>query len=184
MAFLLNTQPLLTELADTLRLMLLLGCRRKELKELSAASINADWGTVQLRKTKNKTNRVIAVSRTAQDILRKYSSPLLSKTSESVFYEAVAEASNAAGLLYGDRVDRGWVPHDLRHTVATVVESSGIRYSVVAALLGHKRKDETATYTHANLDDLRKAASVLENWCREIDGFIDHQVELRDAMLP
>lgn len=179
----LNADPLSQQLADTLRLMLLTGARRKELKPLSAESVNHDWSTVQFRKTKNKSNRVMAVSEMARSILSRYDKPLLAEVSEWKFYEMVAEASKAAGLPYGDRVEGGWVPHDLRHTAATVLESLGVRYTVVSALLGHKRRDQTATYTHASLEDLRQAAAVLDAWCREIDGFVMGYGELRDAML-
>ena len=178
-----NADPSLAEVGDTLRLMLLTGARRKEIRTLNAASINADWRTVQLRNTKNSTHRVIALSKTAQAILSKYSNPMMASVSESQFYDLMAEISQAAGLPYGNDTKGGWVPHDLRHTVATVVESSGVRYSVVAALLGHKRKDQTATYTHANLDDLRQAVEVMERWCQEIDDFMWSYMPLNQAIL-
>lgn len=178
-----NANSSMAEIGDTLRLMLLTGARRKEIRTLSAASINADWRTVQLRHTKNSTHRVIALSATAQAILSKYSNPMMASVSESQFYDLMAEVSAAANLAYGNDTEGGWVPHDLRHTVATVIESSGIRYSVVAALLGHKRKDQTATYTHANLEDLRKAVEVMESWCQEIDDFVGNLATLNDAKL-
>lgn len=179
----LNAEPGLTEVADTLRLMLLTGARRKEIRTLSAESINYDWRTVQLRKTKNGTNRVVPLSQTSIDILSKYSKPMLAKVSESQFYDLMAEFSEAGKLSYGNNIDGGFVPHDFRHTVATHLESSGTPYSHVAALLGHKRKDQTATYTHANLENLRAAVERLENWCREIDEFIPGQVRSNSAKL-
>jgi integrase len=80
-----------------------------------------------------------------------------------------------SGVAYGDNVDNGWVIYDLRHVAATVMENAGIPYSAVSAILGHKRKDQTATYAHAQLDTLRRAVEVLESHCREIDGFFSEK---------
>jgi site-specific recombinase XerD len=70
------------------------------------------------------------------------------------------------------------VMYDLRHCAATVMKNAGVPYSAVAAILGHKRKDQTATYTHAQLSTMRRGVESLESWCQEIDGFFssfDHQ---------
>jgi len=157
---------------DTLRLMLLTGARKKELIGLSVEKINQDWRTTQFLRTKNKTNRTAAMSDLAIEILqRRAGKPLLKERSGSAFERALKRASDAVGLIYGDQQKGGWVAHDLRHTAATVLESAGVKYSAVAAVLGHKRRDQTATYTHASLADLQHAVAVLDAWCREIDGF-------------
>lgn len=179
----LNSNPDLTEIGDTLRLMLLTGCRRIEIRQLNAGLINRDWHFVQLQKTKNTRKRLVALSKTAETILGKYSNSMMADCSESQFYDLMAEVSAAAAIPYGNATKEGWVPHDLRHTVATTVESSGVRYSVVSALLGHKRKDETATYTHASLADLHEAVKVMETWCQEIDGFTSDHLKL-DRLKP
>lgn len=171
------------DIGDALRLMLLTGARKKELKKLTIASVNWDWKTAQFLKTKNKTNRTVALSDMLLEILRRREGkPLFGEVSNTTFLRSLRLASANAGVLYGDRVDGGWVPHDLRHTAATVMESAGVKYSAVAAVLGHKRSDQTATYTHVSLDDLRAAVAVLENWCREIDGFVRGQVQTSGAM--
>jgi integrase len=86
-------------------------------------------------------------------------------------YTALQRAATIAGVEYGDRVEGGWVIYDLRHVAGTVMENAGIPYSAVAAILGHARKDQTATYTHVQLETLRRGMEVLEKHCREIDGF-------------
>jgi hypothetical protein len=50
-------------------------------------------------------------------------------------------------------------------------EDAGAPYSAVSTLLGHKRKDQTATYTHAQMPAMKKTVEVLEEWCKQIDGF-------------
>jgi hypothetical protein len=43
-----------------------------------------------------------------------------------------------------------------------------------AAILGHERRDQTATYTHVKLEKMRRGVEVLEKHCREIDGFFQN----------
>lgn len=132
----------------------------------------ADPECYQINVVRRIFKQFVALSPLAQEILRRHETPLMNDVADWKFYEMITEVSEAARLPYGDKAKDGWVPHDLRHTAATVIESKGIRYSVVSALLNHKRRDQTATYTHASLEDLRGAVTVLENWCREIDGFL------------
>lgn len=164
------------DVGDALRLMLLTGARKKELTGLTIEKVNQDWQTTQFLKTKNGLNRTVAVSNMVLEILRRRAGkPLLVAFSHQYFWKLIARASTAAGVIYGDQVEGGWVPHDLRHTAATVLETAGVKYSAVAAVLGHKRSDQTATYTHASLGDLRAAVKVLETWCQGIVNFIpDH----------
>ena len=47
--------------------------------------------------------------------------------------------------------------HDLRHTYASVLASSGISLPIVGALLGHTQPQTTARYAHLYDDPLREA---------------------------
>jgi integrase len=171
------------DLADMLRMMLLTGARRGELTGLTLQKINQDWRTLQIvRGTKNGLKRVIPISDTAFDILKRREAPLLTSMAAATVYWVLEMISREAGVLYGDQVEGGWVAHDLRHTAATVIETAGVKYSTVAALLGHKRRDQTATYTHSSLDDLRKAVRVLENWCQEIDDFLLNPIDSHSTL--
>lgn len=92
-------------------------------------------------------------------------------------YRTLERIGVMSGVAYGDNVDGGWVIYDLRHVAATVMENAGIPYSGVSAILGHKRRDQTATYAHAQLETLRRGVDVLEKHCREIDGFFSEKAE-------
>jgi integrase len=57
--------------------------------------------------------------------------------------------------------------HDLRHTYASILASSGLSLPIIGALLGHTQPGTTARYSHLFDDPLREAtervaASVLD----------------------
>jgi integrase len=139
------------EVYDLFRLMLLTAAREGELLALNTRAVSWDWRTVQIEATKTKTRRVIQLSATAFEILqaRKIHAPrFFKKISHYGLYTALQRAGEVAEVEYGGIVDGGWIICDVRHLAATVMESGGVPYSAVAAILGHKRTDMTATYTH------------------------------------
>lgn len=162
------------EVYDLFRLMLLTAAREGELLNLTLRQVSWDWKTAQIFAPKTNTTRVIPLSEAALDILRArrvHAPTFFKKLNEYSLYSALQRAAQISGVEYGDRVEGGWVLYDLRHVAATVLENSGIPYSAVAAILGHRRQDQTATYAHVQLDTMRRAVDVLEKHCREIDGF-------------
>lgn len=156
------------------RLMLLTAAREGELLALNPRQVSWDWRTVQIDATKTKTRRVIPLSQSAFEIFqaRKTHAPrFFRRLPKRGLYASLERAGEIAEIEYGDRVDGGWVLYDVRHVAATVMESAGVPYSAVAAILGHRRQDQTATYTHAQLETMRRGVEILEKHCREIDGF-------------
>jgi integrase len=163
------------EVYDLLRLMLLTGAREGELLNLKQNQVSWDWRTVRIESKKGGGSvRVVPLSDSALDILKSridHAPNFFLPITPWQLRAALQKASRLSGVAFGDKIDGGWVAHDLRHLAATVMENAGIPYSAVSAILGHKRKDQTATYAHAQLDTLRRGVEVLENHCREIDGF-------------
>lgn len=164
------------EIHDLFRLMLLTGAREGELLNLKQSQVSWDWRTVRIESKKGGGSvRVVPLSDAALEILKARAdcAPKFFKhITLDPLYTALRQAAKIAGVAYGDKIDNGWVLYDLRHVAATVMENAGVPYSAVSAILGHKRRDQTATYAHAQLDTLRKGIEILESWCREIDGFM------------
>jgi integrase len=157
------------EVFDLFRLMLLTGAREGEILSLRQDDVSWDWKTIKIVATKTNTVRVVPLSGLALEILKTRNHFSINKDK---LYRVLRKIGESSGVEYGDNIQGGWVLYDLRHVAATVLENSGAPYSAVSAILGHKRTDQTATYAHAQLDTLRKAVSVLETYCREIDGFV------------
>jgi integrase len=163
------------EICDLCRLMILIGAREGEILNLRHSAISWDWKTVQITSLKGGgSRRVVPLSDSALEILksREINAPRVFKPiPKDTLLDSIKRASEWAEITYGNKVEGGFVIYDLRHTAATVLENAGIPYSSVAAILGHKRRDQTATYTHSDMATMRRGVEVLEKWCREIDGF-------------
>nr|WP_033051155.1 tyrosine-type recombinase/integrase [Clostridium botulinum] len=53
--------------------------------------------------------------------------------------------------------------HELRHTYATLLISSGIDFKTVAKILGHDVEQTMRIYSHVNDDMMKKATNIIEN---------------------
>jgi integrase len=161
------------EVLDLFRLMLLTGAREGEILSLRQDQISWDWRTVKIVSKKGGGSvRVVPLSDSAFEILKaRNQGQRFFSINRDKLYRVLERIGAMSGVAYGDNIDGGWVCYDLRHVAGTVMENAGIPYSAVSAILGHKRKDQTATYAHAQLDTLRRAVDTLQSWCREIDGF-------------
>ncbi|WP_461614329.1 tyrosine-type recombinase/integrase [Clostridium sp. Marseille-QA1073] len=53
--------------------------------------------------------------------------------------------------------------HELRHTYATMLISSGVDFKTAAKLLGHDVKETMKTYSHVNDDMIKRATNIIEN---------------------
>jgi integrase len=147
--------------ADIFRLLLLTGCRIGE-------ALSARWEHIDLtagiwnkphQLTKTAKKHVVPLSRAAIELL----SALRRKTnSEFVFpgngstghrhatFKAWARVRKAAGL-------GGFRIHDLRHSFASELVSSGASLPLIGRLLGHTDPATTARYSHLYDDPLRAA---------------------------
>jgi integrase len=149
-----------TQAANIIRMLLLTGSRTGEV-------LSAQWGQFDLdagiwtkpgATTKQKTEHRVPLSAPARQLLVE-----LKSTAESEFVfpglggdhrtrprKAWVELCKAAGIS-------GVHVHDLRHTYASVLVSSGLSLPVIGALLGHTQPGTTARYAHLQDDPLRKA---------------------------
>lgn len=163
---------------DVARLMLLTGARREEIVKIMPEHINRQSKTILLRSSKVQREHTIALSDTALEILdariaiTPEGRPLFDGLTNLLVTVILRRAAEQAGIPYGQQQNGGWSLHDCRRTAATIIEDAGIPYSAVMAQLGHKRTDMTARYTVPQMETLRRAALILENWCRDIDGFV------------
>lgn len=167
---------------DLFRLALLIPARRGELLALTVNDINLDWHTITIRPTKVKEMvRAIPLSRIALEILRFRWPPkakgkkFFASYTPKQLITSLEKASQLSGVEYGDQVEGGYVFHDLRHTAATIMASSGIDHATLAAVIGHKHRDMTSRYIHPSLDSQRKAIQALEDFCLKIPGFIEQK---------
>ena len=68
--------------------------------------------------------------------------------------QIVARCLQSAGLS-----GRGFSPHKLRHTAATLMYQGGVDMLALKEILGHENVSTTQIYTHINREQLRQAVA-------------------------
>jgi integrase len=147
--------------ANAVRLLLLTGARRGEL--LAAKWIDFDltagvW-TKPGSTTKQKTSHRVPLSAAACQLLIE-----MQRDAESVEYLFPTrftphrlDLDDAWGVLRKAANIPDVRLHDLRHTYASVLASSGMSLPIIGALLGHSTAQTTLRYAHLLDDPLRAA---------------------------
>jgi integrase len=152
--------------ANAIRLLLLTGARKGEV-------LGADWSQFDLgagvwtkpsSHTKTKREHRVPLSAPTRQLLvemkadadrRRVSSPFIFPARRGDGHMPEIKESwgsiRKAAKLDGVRV------HDLRHTYASVLASSGLSLPVIGALLGHTEQATTQRYSHLFDDPLRAA---------------------------
>jgi integrase len=146
--------------ASAIAFLLLTGCRRGE-------ALSARWRDFDLEQgiwikpgatTKRRTDHRLPLSPAALQLLAD-----LSRTSEFVFPgrkpgSALVEIKACWRSVCRDAAIEKCRIHDLRHTHASILASSGLSLPIIGALLGHTQASTTHRYSHLFDDPLREAA--------------------------
>ena len=152
-------------IANIFRLLLLTGARRGE-------ALKATWSEFDLKKgiwtkpshnTKQAKMEHIPLSSQAVDLLKE----MKKLKGDSVFLfpgrvpnQPIKEIKNAwATIRRAAHIEDVHI-HDLRHTYASHLVSSGLSLSIVGKLLGHTQASTTQRYAHLADEPLRKATAV------------------------
>ena len=150
------------QFVNIIMLLILTGARRGEVlsmrwADLTLAKDKGVW-TKLGSTTKQKTDHVVPLSAPACQLLTK-----IKKRGEFVF----PSTDNASGHII--EIKNGWAAlceragieglrvHDLRHSFASQLVSSGASLPLIGALLGHSNPNTTARYAHL-FDDPQRAA--------------------------
>jgi integrase len=150
---------------NIVRLLLLTGARKHEVLEATWDQFDLDKGvwTKRAHTTKQKKMEHSPLSPAALDILKKVASE--KKVSKFLFpgkvpgthiqdiKKAWATICKQAGL-------QDFTIHDLRHTYASHLVSSGLSLSIVGKLLGHTQASTTQRYAHLADEPLREATNL------------------------
>ena len=145
--------------ADCFRVVALTGARRGEVLGLRPAHINRAEGIITLPASGHKTGkttgeeRVIGLPEAALDILDKWmDGELVFPIDSSAYNEAWRQIRTAAKL------PADFVPHGLRHSVASNLARDGAGAPQIMQVMGHRDMRTSQKYIHWLTDDLRKQA--------------------------
>ena len=147
------------------------GARARELLAMNCQDIDLAQQVVILRKTKNKRERVVPITKAVADLLfyvlmRRIKLPWadppskepalwLSMVGHRMCYSLLLKAFHRHLAHCG--IDRPLTPHSLRHSFATLLLKGGANLRSIQTLLGHVSIQSTMIYTHVDVGDLREA---------------------------
>lgn len=147
--------------ADVVRLLLLTGARSGEVLAMRWSNLDLIAGiwTKPGSTTKQKTTHRVPLSAPARQVLVALADDAAEDT-DFVFPGRTGhrtEIRNAwIDMCRAARIT-GARPHDLRHTYASILVSSGNSLPTIGRLLGHSQPATTARYSHLQDDPLRLA---------------------------
>jgi integrase len=159
------------QIANVIRVLLLTGCRRGEALAMRWADIDLTAGTWSkpAASTKQGKPHEVPLSAPALQLLTEIQAQQTANRKPLgtfVFpgggdsghvvaikksWKTITKAADISGLRI----------HDLRHSYASQLVSSGASLALVGALLGHTQPSTTARYAHLHADPLRKATETV-----------------------
>jgi integrase len=144
--------------AAAIKLLMLTGCRRGEIVNLSWQHVDFEQECLRLPDSKTGA-KVVYLNAPARAVLQD-----LPRMAGNL---RVIPGIRVEGA--GPALDKGWFRvraaagladvrmHDLRHSFASVGAAGGLSLPIIGALLGHKHAATTARYSHLSADPLRAA---------------------------
>jgi integrase len=152
---------------NIVRMLLLTGGRVGEVLAMRWEDVDLGAGTWHKRAaaTKQKTDHSVPLSAPARALLSEIAAEQAKGGAKQVF--VFPGRSSASGhyadlnFFWKDLRDAAGIPdvrlHDLRHSVASVLASSGISLPIIGELLGHATPAMTSRYAHIFMDAQRAA---------------------------
>ena len=161
--------------AAAIRMLCLTGCRRNEILERRWDDYDADRGLLRL--TDSKTGpRDVRLGAPAVQLLEG-----LERTSEWIFPSVRCDGriTDIRKLIeraceLADPPVKVFRPHDLRHSFASLSVRGGMGLSLIGNLLGHRKVETTARYSHLADDSIQQAAEIAQAAvARALDGGVE-----------
>jgi integrase len=180
----LNCQPI----ADTLKLLLLLGQRRNEVARMQWKDLDLETGTWSLPReaTKNKQPHIVPLSDLVLKIIKgqkrqtiedkktgkKIPCPFVFSTTGKTPVSGWSKAKNTINESLAEKeiVLEDWRLHDLRRTVSTNLGDMGYHNEDIGMLLNHTSRGITAVYNRSTY--LVKKKEMLKAWQDKLASII------------
>ncbi|WP_032926169.1 tyrosine-type recombinase/integrase [Mesorhizobium loti] len=147
-----------------IRLLMLTGCRLREILNLRWSEYDEKRGLLLLpdSKTGRKTVVLSAAAQAVLDALPRVGKFVIAGHSAATEHEAPRADLKKPWAAIAGRAGLGDVHlHDLRHTFASVGAGDGMSLPIIGKLLGHADAGTTQRYAHLHVDPVRAAADAI-----------------------
>lgn len=145
--------PLVT---GAIRLLLLTGCRLREILHLRWAEVDMERGLLHLPDSKTG-RKTVYLSNAAIDVLENLPRAGTYVIAGGNPDRPRADLKRPWKRISGHAEISDVRLHDLRHTFASIGAEQGLSLQMIGKLLGHKSPETTARYAHLTEDPLRRA---------------------------
>jgi integrase len=176
----LASDALPADIADALRLELLLGARCGEIAGMQAEEFDRlrwTW-TLPASRSKNKRPRVTPIIGKAREIIAAHLGGVENGPLFAAERGGQMVATTVAAYLWEHRAKLPIAPftsHDLRRTTATMMAEMGIALDLVAAVVGHEaggRDTRTLVRHYVRSDLIERKANALTAWDARIETIV------------
>lgn len=149
-----------------IRLLMLTGCRLREILHLRWSEYDSTRGLLRLPDSKTGRKTVV-LSTAAQAVLESVPQVgeyvIAGRTVASGKEAPRADLKKPWAAISGRAGLEGVHLHDLRHTFASVGAGDGMSLQIIGKLLGHADAATTARYAHVDVNPVRAAADAIAN---------------------
>ena len=145
------------------------GLRRTELTNLDWDDINLGSKYLIVRKSKNKSQRIIPLHDRVMGLLDKYLSERLPLKNNALFIGRTNQRihHNSLKNLFDRYIKisglsgKGYTTHTIRHTFATRLLNKNVNLVNIKNLMGHRSLESTQIYLHVTGKELEESISML-----------------------
>jgi len=167
------------------RLLILSGCRRSEIGNLSWHEIEGDRIIIPASRSKNGEQHSFVMPKMMRDeidTLPRYEGPFVFTTTKGK--RPMGQWARPKATLDALAGVEGWTIHDVRRTMRSGLSRLGVPLEVAERVLGHKPTNQiVATYDRHHYQD--EVAAALEKWSSHIRDLVqpppDNVTKLRRA---
>lgn len=152
---------------DTILIFIYTGWRISELLKMPLEKIDLEEKTMQGGvKTRASKNRIVPIHSKIYSFVsaRKYQGgkSLICLDGKTTAINPTRYTKIFKETLNDIGIDPSHTPHDCRHTFASLLDNAGANKVSIQKLMGHSGKDITErTYTHKDIEELRKAIEMI-----------------------
>ncbi|MBQ8803435.1 MAG: site-specific integrase [Tyzzerella sp.] len=158
------------EYVDTILILIYSGMRVGELLEMQCCNVDISAKTMKIVRAKNKSSlRTVPIHDKILPLVEKH-------LNNSIALNCPTLLANQVGkpFTYSNYQQKRWtqimeqlemnhLPHDTRHTFASLADTAGLKKICIKRIMGHESKDITdKVYTHKDISELLEQINLIE----------------------